>query len=138
MFPILAFLFIVIPAIEVAILIKIGTVIGFWPTLFLQLGIGILGAFLAKMEGLFVWRRIALELQSGRIPADALINAFLIFAAGIIMVTPGLLTDLVAYALLIPWTRNLFKRWLRKRFKKMVRGGEKRDYIDITGRSDET
>ena len=138
MFPILAILFIVIPMIEIAILIKIGTIIGFWPTLLLQVGTGILGAFLAKMEGLFVWRKIALELQSGKIPADALINAFLIFAAGIILVTPGLLTDLVAYALLVPWTRNLFKRWLKKRFKKMVPGGEKKDYIDISSRSDET
>jgi UPF0716 protein FxsA len=138
MLPILAFLFIVIPSIEIAILIKIGTIIGFWPTLFLQLATGMLGAFLAKMEGLFIWRKIALELQSGRIPADSLINAFLIFAAGIILVTPGLLTDLAAYALLIPWTRNLFKRWLRKRFKKVVTGGAEKDYIDVSSRSDET
>ena len=129
MFPLLAFLFIAIPMVEVAILIKLGTVIGFWPTLLLQIGSGIVGAFLAKMEGLWVWKKIALELQSGRIPTDELINAFLIFAAGIIMVTPGLLTDLVAYALLIPWTRNLFKRWLRQRFKKMVPIRE-RDYIE--------
>ena len=129
MFPLLALLFIVIPMVEIAILIKLGAVIGFWPTLLLQIGSGIVGAFLAKMEGLWVWRKIALELQSGRIPANELINAFLIFAAGIIMITPGLLTDLIAYALLIPWTRNLFKRWLRKRFKKMARIQE-RDYIE--------
>lgn len=129
MFPILALLFIVIPMIEIAILIKIGTVIGFWPTLLLQVATGILGAALAKLEGLWVWRKIALELQSGRIPADGLINAFLIFAAGIILLTPGLLTDLIAYALLIPWTRDIFKRWLRNRFRKVVKGGE-RDYIE--------
>lgn len=131
MVPILALIFIAVPMIEIAILIKLGAVIGFWPTLLLQIGSGVAGALLAKMEGLWVWRKIAVELQSGKIPADQLINAFLIFAAGIILVTPGLVTDLLAYLLLIPWTRNLFKKWLRKRFRKMVRGGEK-DYIDIT------
>jgi UPF0716 protein FxsA len=131
MVPILALIFIVVPMIEIAVLVKIGTMIGFWPTLLLQIGSGVVGALLAKMEGLWIWRKIALELQSGRIPADELINAFLIFAAGIILVTPGLVTDFLAYLLLIPWTRNLFKKWLRKRFRKMARGGKK-DYIDIT------
>ena len=131
MVPILAFIFIAVPMIEIAVLVKLGTVIGFWPTLLIQIGSGVAGALLARMEGLWVWRKIALELQSGKIPADQLINAFLIFAAGIILVMPGLVTDLLAYLLLIPWTRNLFKKWLRKRFRKMVRGPEK-DTIDIT------
>ena len=131
MLPILALIFIAVPMIEIAFLVKLGTVIGFWPTLLLQIGSGVAGALLARMEGLWVWRKIALELQSGKVPADQLINAFLIFAAGIILVTPGLLTDLLAYLLLIPWTRNLFKRWLRKQFRKRMRGGEK-DTIDIT------
>ncbi|HZR45405.1 MAG TPA: FxsA family protein, partial [Candidatus Manganitrophaceae bacterium] len=65
MLPILALIFIAVPMIEIAFLVKLGTVIGFWPTLLLQIGSGVAGALLARMEGLWVWRKIALELQSG-------------------------------------------------------------------------
>ncbi|MFQ5779803.1 MAG: FxsA family protein [Nitrospiria bacterium] len=124
MFAKLLFLFIAVPFIEIAILIKLGTLIGFWPTIFLQIGTGILGASLAKLQGLLVWGKISLELQSGRIPTGEMINGLLIFAAGIVLMTPGLLTDLAGFALLVPTTRNAFKQWLRKEFKKRIRVDE--------------
>lgn len=117
MFARLLFAFIVIPLAEIAILVKLGTMIGFWPTIFLQIGTGFLGAFLAKLQGLLVWRKIALELQSGRVPTEDMLNALLILVAGIVLLTPGLLTDLAGFALLVPLTRNTFKEWLKRQFK---------------------
>jgi UPF0716 protein FxsA len=116
MFGKLLFLFILVPFIEISLLIKLGSFIGFWPTLLIQLLTGILGASLARLQGLLVWKKIQLEFQSGRLPAEDMLNAVLILAAGIVLMTPGLLTDLLGFSLLLPTTRNIFKRWLRREF----------------------
>lgn len=128
MFATLLVLFIMVPFIEIAILIKMGSLIGFWPTIFIQIGTGIMGASLAKLQGLFVWRKIMGELQDGRIPADDMVNGLLIFAAGLVLMTPGLLTDLAGFALLIPTTRNSFRCWLQRAFKRRIRVNEN-DFI---------
>ncbi len=117
----LLFLFIAVPIIEITLLIKLGDEIGFWPTITIQIVTGILGASLARLQGLFVWNKITMELQSGRIPTNDMVNGLLIFIAGIVLMTPGLLTDFAGFALLIPFTRNLFKQWIRYQFEKKVR-----------------
>ncbi len=123
MFGKLLFLFILVPFIEISLLIKLGSVIGFWPTLLIQVVTGILGASLARLQGLLVWGKIQAELQVGRVPAEDMLNGVLIFAAGIVLMTPGLLTDLVGFALLLPPTRNIFKRWLRRQFDSRINRG---------------
>lgn len=120
MFATLLFLFIVVPLVEISILIKLGTLIGFWPTISIQIGTGIMGASLAKLQGFFVWRKITEELQLGRIPTQDMVNGVLIFAAGLVLMTPGLLTDLLGFALLIPSTRNAFRRWVVRKLKNRV------------------
>lgn len=117
MFGKLLFLFIAVPLFEIAILVKLGTLIGFWPTLLLQIATGFLGALLARLQGVLTWRKIALQLHAGRFPTDEMISGLLIFAAGIVLMTPGLLTDLGGFLLLVPWTRNRFKAWLRKQWR---------------------
>jgi len=124
MFGKLLFLFIIVPFIEVSLLIKLGSIIGFWPTLLIQVVTGILGAALARLQGLLVWGKIQSELQVGRVPAEDMLDGVLIFAAGIVLMTPGILTDFVGFALLLPMTRNIFKRWLRRQFDTRInRGG---------------
>ncbi len=113
----LLFLFIAIPIIEITLLIKMGDEIGFWSTIFIQIATGIIGASLARLQGMIVWNKIAMEMQAGRIPTHDMINGLLIFAAGIVLMTPGLLTDLAGFALLIPFTRNIFKGWLKRQFE---------------------
>jgi UPF0716 protein FxsA len=61
-----------------------------------------------------------LSLSQGQIPAEEMIDGVLILAGGILLFTPGVLTDLFALVLLFPWTRTYFKRWLRRRFDRMV------------------
>src|SRR5262245_51659435 len=94
--------------------------IGFWPTLVIQVGTAIVGAALARLQGWLIWARIARELSSGRLPAEALMDAFLVFTAGVVLITPGLVTDTLGLLVLIPATRSAIKRWLRRRFERMI------------------
>ena len=119
MFLKLAFFFIAIPFLEVAILIQLGSEIGVGETLLLIIVTGLLGAALARWQGLKVWRQIQGQLNQGRMPAEAMIDGLLIFAAGLVLLTPGLVTDLMGFLLLIPLTRRGFKKWLRKKFLAM-------------------
>lgn len=120
--PILLILFISIPFIELALLVKLGEQIGFWPTILLQIGTGIAGATLARWQGWWVWKKVQLDLAQGRMPAADMIDGILILLAGLVMLTPGLLTDAIGFLLLIPPTRLIFKAWLVGRFERKVTG----------------
>ena len=119
MFGQLLLLFITVPLIEVLILIKLGSLFGFWATIFLVIGTGILGAYFAKLYGLSVWKNIQQDLEAGRMPADKLIDGLLILIGGIVLLTPGLLTDILGFMLLFPVTRNIFKKYAKSKFKNM-------------------
>ncbi|HWO41127.1 MAG TPA: FxsA family protein [Candidatus Eisenbacteria bacterium] len=116
-------LFAIVPIIELYILIKIGGHLGALNTVLLVIGTALLGAFLVRYEGLRTLRQINRSLSRGVIPAEEMIDGLLVFAAGVLLLTPGVLTDVLALWLLVPWTRTLFKRWLRKRFDRMVASG---------------
>lgn len=122
MFGRLLLLFIGIPLIEVLILIELGSRFGFWPTIFLVIGTGILGAYLAKLYGLTIWYKIQKDLQAGAMPADKLTDGLLVLIGGIVLLTPGLLTDILGFSLLIPYTRSFFKQFAKSQFKKMSAG----------------
>ncbi len=116
-------LFTIVPLAELYLLIKIGSYMGAFNTILLILITGIVGALLARLEGLRTLRQITLSLNQGIIPAEELVDSVLIFVAGIVLVTPGVLTDVMGLLLLLPYTRTIFKRWLRKRFDRMVSSG---------------
>ena len=113
----LIFLFITIPLVELYVLIQIGQVVGALPTLGLVILTGVLGGLLARMQGLRVWRRVQNELAAGRIPTGALGDAFAVFAGGLLLLTPGLLTDLLGLSLLFPPTRGLIKKAVANHFR---------------------
>ena len=110
--------FSVIPIIEIYILIKIGSYFGAITSILLVLITGFLGAYLAKIQGLNTFFRIQKSMLEGRIPSNELIDAVLILMAGFLLLTPGFLTDLLGFLLLIQITRNLVKFWLQKIFRK--------------------
>jgi UPF0716 protein FxsA len=112
-----------LPLIELFILIEIGSRIGALNTIALLVLAGILGLTLLRWEGLRTWRQIQLTLAQGDIPAEELLDGVLIFAGGILLLIPGVLTDVFGLCLLIPFTRLHFKRWLRRRFDRMVGSG---------------
>ncbi len=118
MFARLLILFTVVPLVELALLIKIGNVIGLWPTIFIVIATGVLGAALARSQGTQVIGGIRAEIAEGRPPTESLLNGLLVLVGGVVLLTPGLLTDLLGFSLLIPLTRNWFKNKLQSRLRK--------------------
>ncbi len=116
--------FTLIPLAELYLLITIGSYIGVLPTIAIVLTTGIVGAWLARLEGLRTFANVQNSLGQGQMPAEAMIDAVLILIAGILLLTPGFLTDITGILLLIPWSRTLFKRWLRRQFDKMISKGQ--------------
>lgn len=120
----LSALFILVPIVEIAIFLQVGDWLGTWPTVGLILLTGLVGAALAKSQGARVLRAIRGEMSAGRVPAGHLLDGLLILVGGILLLTPGLLTDIVGLLLLLPLTRNRVKSALRARMERMVRSGE--------------
>jgi UPF0716 protein FxsA len=112
----LVVLFIVVPIAELYVIVQVGQAIGFPETIVVLLLVSILGAWLAKREGLGVIRRVREQLDAGRVPAAAVVDGFLVLLAGALLLTPGFLTDVVAIFLLVPPTRAGVRGILRRRF----------------------
>ncbi len=122
-------LFTLIPIVELALLIEVGQRIGTGATLLLVVATGLLGAYLARTQGLAVLRRTQAQLHQGQVPADGLVDGVLILIGGLFLVTPGILTDLVGIGLALPSTRAALKRWLRSRLEAWTRTGAFRIYL---------
>jgi UPF0716 protein FxsA len=133
MFLRLLLLFTVVPLIELFLLVKLGTMIGIGATVLIVICTGILGAWLARWQGLGVLRRLTEDLNKGRLPADALIDGLLILIAGAVLLTPGLITDALGFLLLVPQGRAVVRRLIRARFEKRTVNGDP-DIIDVEWR----
>jgi len=104
------------------ILIYFGSLLGFWTTLFLIIATGVIGAYLAKQQGLQTLHLVQRQIQYGHPPGDALVEGLCIIVGGILLLTPGFITDIIGFYLLFPITRNsvkpIIKRWIRNRIEK--------------------
>ena len=109
--------FTIIPIIEIYLLIEIGSLFGAFTAVALVILTGILGAFLARLQGLQTLYRIQERLREGNMPSSELLDAVLIVIAGIVLLTPGFLTDFLGFLLLIPPTRKPIKYWLRRQIE---------------------
>ena len=112
----LVLLFTIVPLVELYLLVKMGTVVGVAPTVALVIFTGIIGAWLARVQGLGVVQRLGTDMAEGRLPTDALIDGLLILVAGAVLLTPGLLTDAVGFVLLVPRGRAVVRRIVAARF----------------------
>jgi UPF0716 protein FxsA len=119
-FPLLAVLFLAVPLAELYVLIQVGQLIGVLETIGLLILISVVGAWLAKREGLGVLRRMQAAINAGRVPGTELIDGFLILLAGAFMLSPGFLTDMVAILLLLPPVRAAVRRTLRRRLARRI------------------
>jgi len=115
--------FTLIPVAELYILIHLGGIIGGLNTVMLVIITGFIGAYLARMEGLNTMIKVRRNLNQGLMPAEELLDALIILIAGLVLITPGLLTDTAGLLLLWPHTRNMFKRFLRKKCDEMTADG---------------
>ncbi|MDP7045750.1 MAG: FxsA family protein [SAR324 cluster bacterium] len=109
--------FTIIPVVEIYLLIQIGSAFGVFTSITLVVFTGFLGAYLARIQGLQTIFRIQESLREGRMPSGELLDALLIGVAGLVLLTPGFLTDTVGFVLLIPSTRNAIKSWLQSNIK---------------------
>ena len=121
--------FTIIPIIEIYLLIEIGSMFGALTAVTLVILTGFLGAFLARMQGLQTLYRIQKSLREGRMPSGELLDALLIVIAGLVLLTPGFLTDSVGFLLLIPATRNSIKYWLRRQIELRYMSNRPEDII---------
>jgi len=119
----LALLFVVVPLVELVLLIQLGQVVGLWPTLGLVVMTGVMGAGLARAEGLRVLYQFQTELASGELPGQALLDGISVLVGGAFLLTPGILTDFAGFALLFPLSRRWIQRRVRKRLQRGLEQG---------------
>ncbi len=124
-------LFIVLPAVELALLIEIGRYAGTLATLALIVVTGALGAAMARHQGLRVLADVQRELAEGRLPAGSMVDGVLILLAAAVLVTPGVLTDAFGFLCLTPGFRSLVKREMLRRFERAVE--EQRVHFQVRG-----
>jgi UPF0716 protein FxsA len=117
----LLFAFIAIPLVEFMLLVWIADKTSFLATLGLVVLTGIVGSLLARAEGLRAWRRFHRAASEGRLPSREIQDGLMIAFAAALLLTPGILTDLLGFALLIPVSRGLLRTWLAKRLASRVR-----------------
>ena len=102
---VIALLFLIVPLAELYVIIQVGHAFGALNTIGLLILISAVGAWLAKREGISVWRRFQRQVESGSVPGREIADGVLILFAAALLMTPGFLSDLVAIALLLPPVR---------------------------------
>ncbi len=123
--PWLFLIFVAVPVVELWLLIRIGRAIHAGPTIALVILTGIIGAALARREGVRAMIKIQQRIGEGAIPTDEMLEGMMIFAAAVLLVTPGVITDVVGFGLLIPPIRRVVRKMLQAQFAHRVatRGG---------------
>lgn len=132
MFPLL-FLFTVFPATELYFLIQVGGEIGVVNTIFIIVLTGIIGAGLAKNQGRAILGKIQQDMAQGKMPADQLIHGFLVFAGGLLLLTPGFVTDAIGLSLVFPLTRLLYIGFFKNSLEKKMKNGQVQFYSSGNG-----
>lgn len=120
--PVLAFLFLVVPIIEIYVIIKVGGLIGALPTVGIMFLTAVSGAYLAQSQGRAVFRRFNQSLGSGKMPGRELSDGAMIVFGGALLVSPGFLTDLLGLSLLLPPTRAAYRRAIAGAVKRTPAG----------------
>jgi len=127
----LLLLFVVVPLVELMLLIEIGSRIGTAATLGLIVVTGVLGASLARWQGLGVLRAMQAESAAGKVPAGQIVDGVMILVAGAVLMTPGVLTDAFGFLCLVPAFRRVVKRQLMRRFERAVKRGNVVVSVDL-------
>ena len=122
-FPALLLLFLLVPLIEIYLLIKIGGVIGAFPTVVLVVLTAVIGAALARHQGLATLQRLQATMARGEAPAIEMFEGVLLLVGALLLLTPGFMTDLLGFACLIPQTRRALAFWWLRRVTVVTPGG---------------
>ena len=133
MFIYLFLLFTIVPALELILIIRVGSEIGALNTLALLILIGGAGAYLTRLQGFQVLRNIQQSLDQGILPTEDMLDGFLILCGGMLLLAPGFITDIIGIFFLIPFTRSLLKIIFKKKFQAAIRKNETITSIDEEG-----
>lgn len=124
--PIFLFLlFIAVPIAEIAIFIQAGQIIGIIPTILLTIATAVAGSVLLRIQGFTALNRFSASVQKGEMPVGAVMDGAGIMAGGLLLLTPGLLTDTLGLLLFVPFFRQALMKWL---LNKAVSSGKARFY----------
>ena len=115
---------------EIAVFIEVGKYIGTLNTIIVILLTALAGAVAVKIEGLRVWHNVSKEIKAFRLPTNSVIDAALVLVSGVLLITPGFLTDMLGLLLLLPLTRIFVRKILQKHFSKKI----KRNFHIIDGK----
>lgn len=133
MFGILFLLFTVIPALELYLLFKIGAQIGLAQTLFIIISTGFIGANLVKSQGLKILMEIQNELGRGGVPSNAILKGLLMLVGGVLMITPGFITDVIGILLVLPITQDIIGLFLKPLLFKMLKSNKVNVFYSARG-----
>lgn len=115
-FALLFLIFLLVPLVEIYLLIKVGGVIGAWPTIFLVVFTAVLGAWLLRLQGFSTLQRVRNTLNQGGIPAVELLEGAVLLVSGALLLTPGFFTDTIGFLCLVPALRRAMITRLVRRF----------------------
>jgi len=118
---ILFILFIVMPFVEIALLIKLGDSLGFWWTIGIVVATAIIGSYVLQAQGAATLRRVTQSMTSGEAPIKPVVDGFFLVISGAFLLTPGVVTDAIGLLLLVPPVRHAIARWGLGR---MIRSGK--------------
>ena len=119
-FSIIPFLLLVVPILEIAVFIVIGQQIGVLMTLALILVTAVIGTILLRSQGFSILTRIRQETDAGRLPGRELGDGAMILIAGVLLLTPGFVTDTIGFLLFVPQIRDRIWQFLRTRIDVVV------------------
>ena len=122
-FRILFSLFLIIPLLEIYLLIKVGGIIGAWPTVFLVVFTALLGAFLLRHQGLYTLNKVQTAMARGELPTLAMLEGVVLMLCGALLLTPGFFTDTLGFLGLVPPLRQAAIRGLLSRGVVSAMGG---------------
>ena len=114
-FQILFSIFLLVPVIEIYLLIKVGGLLGAFPTIFLIVFTAVLGAWLLRIQGFSTLQRVQQSFSNGKIPAIEMMEGLVLAVAGALLLTPGFFTDTIGFILLVPVCRRWIIKWLLSR-----------------------
>ncbi|WED21667.1 membrane protein FxsA [Vibrio sp. JC009] len=117
MFPVLLLLFICVPIIEIGLFIQLGGFLGLWPTIALVIITAVVGASLVRSQGLQTLLSVQSRLQQGEIPAQQIVEGVMLAVSGVLLLTPGFMTDAMGMLVLLPAPRAALAKQIMSRVK---------------------
>lgn len=116
-------LFTLVPLVEIFLLVQLGGLMGVWPTIALVAITGLLGASLARREGRRALASYQAALAKGQLPEDGIVSGLLILAGGVMLITPGVLSDVFGLAMMIPPVRRAAAKYVKGRMQNRISSG---------------